>query len=144
MRQEFSKRLVGILQTQLSQDNSLNQTNPVIGSIAREMLKECKTERFPICLERALITIFKDKELIFHSAFKAGYVASEISMSRDIWQSYIKFISVLRKQLGSDVVAVIESEVINQIESLGCTQCPVYQLESKRKKFAFKLDLLEI
>jgi hypothetical protein len=105
-----------------------------------EVIRTCKREQFPACLERALTRIFLNKEPIFSIAKKAGFETKELINHKDVMQAYLDFILTLEGTLGSDAVAVVESIVIQEIEALKCIQCPIYkmELERKRTKFAAK------
>ena len=106
-----------------------------------ERLKACKQAQFPLCLDRALINFFKDKEAIVSLANKAGFGAGQASSSQDIWNIYLRFLSSLRKEIDADAVAVIESQSIKEMESMECLQCPLYKMESDRRQKGYSLPL---
>ncbi len=108
-----------------------------------DRMKECKDSLFPACLDKALTGIFVNKQPIISLAEKAGYEGPEGTdyNFRDIWELYLKLLSSLRGALGSDVVAVIESQSLGEIERMGCFQCPIYKMELERKKTKYSGEL---
>jgi hypothetical protein len=110
-----------------------------------EIMRECKEAGFPLALERSLERIFKDKELVLSLARKiTSFETPKVPNCHDIWQVYVKVLSSLKDLLGNDFVAVIESQVIREIESLGCTQCPIYQMELEREGSGFKSEFQRV
>jgi hypothetical protein len=108
-----------------------------------ERIKACRKANFPICLNCAIEAMFPRKELIFALAKKAGYKSREgSSSSEDIWQTYLEFLSALEIALGRDAVAVIESRVVHEIEAMEESDCPIYELELKRKENNYRDPLL--
>jgi hypothetical protein len=108
-------------------------------STAAEM-RLCKKERFPICLERAITHIFLSKEPLFSIAKKSGFETKDLINHEDVIQAYLDFILSLEAALGCDAVAVVESRVIQEIELLKCTQCPLYKMELERKRAKFATE----
>lgn len=106
-----------------------------------ELVKACREAKFPLCLERALVKMFKDKNLVFSLAARGGFKSRPVSRSLDVWELYLDFLSSLNKQLGKDAAAVIESQTLAEIEAMGCTQCPIYKLELTRKEKRYSDEL---
>lgn len=90
--------------------------------------------KFPICLDHAVKEIFGDKDLILSVAEKAGFEKKEIVTAKDVWNLYLKLGSAWSKTMGSSVTAVIEHQSLKEMEKMGCTKCPLYEIEVDRKK----------
>lgn len=99
-----------------------------------ERFKACKEEQFPICLDHAVKEIFGDKELMVSMAEKAGFKKKDIVTVQDVWNLYLKLGAAWSKSMGSSVTAVIEYKSLKEMEKMGCTKCPLYEIELDRKK----------
>ena len=66
-------------------------------------------------------------------AARAGFEATEISSVEDIWNLYMKLGDTWEEKMGSSVTAVIRYESLKEMESMGCTKCPLYEMELERK-----------
>jgi hypothetical protein len=97
-------------------------------------LKSCKEAEFPLCLERALTSMFSDKRLIETIAARAGFKSQKVTTIQDLWEIYVNFLICLNQELGKDVGAVIESKTLEEIEIMKCTHCPMYDFGKERKK----------
>lgn len=98
-----------------------------------EKFKACKEAKFPICLDHAVNEIFGDKELMLSLAEKAGFEKKDIMSAEDVWNLYLKLGDSWAKTLGKSVTAVIEYESLKEMEKIGCTKCPLYEIELDRK-----------
>lgn len=98
-----------------------------------ERFKACKEVQFPLCLDKAVAKIFGDKDLMLSVAEKAGFEPTNISSVQDIWNLYMKLGAAWGKEMGANVRAVIEFASLKEMESMGCTKCPLYEMESERK-----------
>ncbi|MDG6999422.1 MAG: hypothetical protein JRN15_09945 [Nitrososphaerota archaeon] len=98
-----------------------------------ERFKACKEAQFPLCLDKAVAKIFGNKEIMFSVAEKAGFKATNVSSMQDIWDLYMKLGAVWGKQMGANVTAVIEFASLKEMKSMGCTKCPLYEMELERK-----------
>ena len=94
-----------------------------------EKINACKNAGFPLCLRKSFVSLFKNESQVIESASRGGYLPSEIEGPNDVWSTYLKFLSGLSKEMGTDVVAVVESQVLKEIETLKCTECPIYEME---------------
>ena len=98
-----------------------------------EKFRACKEAQFPICLDKAVSKIFGNKELMLSIAEKTGFKTENISSVQDVWNLYLKLGSAWAKEMGNSVTAVIEFQTVKEMESLGCTKCPLYEIELERK-----------
>ena len=99
-----------------------------------ERFKACKEVQFPICLDHAVKEIFGDKDLMLSMAEKAGFERRDIVSVQDVWNLYLKLGAAWAKSMGSSVTAVIEYKSLKEMEKMGCTKCPLYEIELDRKK----------
>jgi hypothetical protein len=118
----------------VTSEPSLLATLFVVNEKTVEQLKECKQSRFPACLEHAITEIFSDKRLIVVAAENAGFKTQGVNTYHDVWEIYLNFLSSLNDAMGKDVGIVIESKTLEDIEAMGCVQCPIYKMETQRKK----------
>jgi hypothetical protein len=93
------------------------------------MLRECNREHYPICLKNALTNIFGNGDAALTLLPKT---ASSQYLVLDLWKTYFDFIDFAETRFGEEVASVIEEQVMKEIEALGCTQCPVYELPARR------------
>jgi hypothetical protein len=98
-----------------------------------EKFEACKNAKFPLCLERSLIDAFSSKEVAVTEAVKSGFRNPAVSTSEDVWGFYLDLLSSLSKAFGRDIVAAIESKTLDDMKSMLCTKCPLYELEKERK-----------
>ncbi|MCL4540242.1 MAG: hypothetical protein M1378_11715 [Bacteroidetes bacterium] len=98
-----------------------------------ERFKACKEAQFPICLDHAVTKIFGNKELMLSVAEKAGFKATNVSSTQDVWDLYLRLGNSWEKKLGNSVTAVIEFQSLKEMESMGCTKCPLYEMELEKK-----------
>lgn len=100
----------------------------------KEKFDACKKAEFPICLEKTLDLLFRDKNRMVSVAEKMGFETRHVSSSTDIFRIYTDLLSSLNKALGKNGVAVIEFEALKEMASMHCAGCPLYELETKRWK----------
>ena len=92
--------------------------------------RDCVKDHKPICLEKALELIFgiEGADGVKHIAEKEfEHVSETIDTPTKVWALYACYIGSLERKIGKSSTFVIESEVQKQIESMGCTSCPIYQ-----------------
>jgi hypothetical protein len=101
-----------------------------------DKMKACKKEGFPLCLDGALTRVFgkKGKTLSESMARKAGVSPISVSSSRDVWEIYEKHIEAWREELGDDVAEVVEFETLQEMKSMLCTRCPLYEKTLEKRK----------
>jgi hypothetical protein len=100
-----------------------------------ELYKNCRNAQFPICLERALSSIFGDYDLVMFLAKKGTRYPEprrESIRVEDVWDGAIDFLAGLETQLGKDVAAVVESKTIEIMKEMKCDLCPFYKMEVSR------------
>jgi len=100
-------------------------------------IKDCKRHGFPICLEKSLSRIFKESAgemLIERIVKRLGLTERDITSADQIWTLYDKILIELAKDMGSDVSDVIGFQCLKEMESMGCTSCPLYQREVVKRK----------
>lgn len=56
---------------------------------------------------------------------------SSVSSPRDIWKLYEEYLDKTADRLGIDVAKVIQFESLNEMESMLCTKCPLYEKRGK-------------
>ncbi len=101
-----------------------------------EQYKACKRTGFPICLDRALTSIFGDSNFIVMLTKSDLKSAEEILRVDDVWDNGLDFLSSLERELGRDVAAVIDwktFEILNTTMK-DCEGCPFYRMELARKQ----------
>jgi hypothetical protein len=96
-----------------------------------DRIKDCKRHGFPICLEKALDTIFKEpaseaitERIITKLALRQQYITS----ASQIWDTYDRVLTEIGVELGEGVARVAELESVNEMEVMsGCNHCPLYR-----------------
>ncbi|MDG6904769.1 MAG: hypothetical protein JRN20_03170 [Nitrososphaerota archaeon] len=106
-----------------------------------EMFKQCRSEGFPLCLQRALVGIFNNEDMMVSLAESAGFNQRAISSTHEVWKLYLDLLSSLDKIFGRDSIAVIESKIIEEIKRMHCTECPIFKMELERKERHFMESL---
>jgi hypothetical protein len=135
----FLERL--ILDQTNAQKSKLVATCELVGPATVLQYKACKEAAFPLCLERALRSIFGNESVMISLAERAGFKKKGVTRPHDIWDIYLSFLSALDAQVGKDAVAVIESKTLKDIEIMKCTQCPIYKIESARARAQYSKEL---
>ncbi|MDG7001289.1 MAG: hypothetical protein JRN15_19510 [Nitrososphaerota archaeon] len=98
-----------------------------------ERFKACKRAQFPVCLDKSVTKIFGNKDAMLLIAARAGFEATEITSFEDVWNLYMKLGDTWEEKMGSSVTAVIRHESLKEMESMGCTKCPLYEMELEKK-----------
>ena len=96
-----------------------------------DRIKDCKRHGFPICLEKALDTIFKEpaseaitERIVTKLALREQYITS----ASQIWDIYGRVLREMEVELGEGAARVVEAQSVNEMEVMsGCTHCPLYQ-----------------
>lgn len=99
-----------------------------------DRFEACMQAEFPICLDRAVKEILGDKEMLLQVARRAGLEEKDVASPKDIWNLYVKLGDIWKEKLGHSVKAVIDFGTLKVMESMGCTKCPLYELELKKKE----------
>jgi len=100
-------------------------------------IKDCKSHGFPICLEQSLSRIFKESagEMLLERIVKRlGLGERNITSADQIWKIYDEILSELAKDMGADVSDVIAFQSLKEMESIGCTSCPLYHREVMKRR----------
>jgi len=101
---------------------------------ASSRLNDCKREGFPLCLKASLFRIFNESSGQFlldrilsntHRRKKEHHPVT----SRVVWMNYDYVMCDFAVEIGVDVSQVIEFQVLNEMESMNCLLCPLYQRE---------------
>jgi hypothetical protein len=58
----------------------------------------------------------------------------DITSAEQIWKIYDDVLRELSKDLGTDVSEVIAFQTLKEMESMGCTSCPLYHREVMKSK----------
>jgi hypothetical protein len=101
-------------------------------------IKACKKAGLPLCLTHSIECIFGQKDVMMNLAKSGGFEIHPVTNVSDLYENYVDFICALERVLGNDAVAVLESRIIKEIEALKGTDCPIYELELKRKEQKYK------
>lgn len=112
-------------------DSTLN--NHIAVLIDAEKFEACRKAKFPLCLQRSLERAFTDKEIAMTAAAREGFKDPGVSTWQDVWKFYLDLLSSLSRAFGRDVLVTIEAQDLEEMESMMCTKCPLYELEVKRK-----------
>ena len=96
-----------------------------------DRIKDCKRHGFPICLEKALDTIFKEpasetitERIVTKLALREEYITS----ASQIWDIYDRVLREIEVELGEGVARVAEAQSVSEMEiQSGCNHCPLYQ-----------------
>jgi len=94
--------------------------------------RACKKEGFPICLRTALTHMFGDhgQSPLDRIVMKEGFENPDPQASYDkIWDIYDKYLQSTARILGDDVAMVIGFQGLQQMKSMCCTKCPLYERE---------------
>ncbi len=100
-------------------------------------IKNCKRSGFPICLEKALSRMFRDSELekLTERILGNPELREEmLSSAEQLWEIYDRMLEEFTRELGGDVSAVIEFQSFKEMQSMGCSMCPLYQREAEKRK----------
>ncbi|MDG6907289.1 MAG: hypothetical protein JRN20_16060 [Nitrososphaerota archaeon] len=91
-------------------------------------MNACTRKEFPICLDQALEKMIGEKEKLRLDMIlmKGAIQNSQISSEKDIWNLYEKYLEQAERKFGKTVASVFEIQSLKEIESMLCTQCPVY------------------
>ena len=100
----------------------------VFDRVFAEKIKDCTNYGYPLCLDKALETIFgkHGRETVEEIARKGGANLNHASTAKEVWKKYESYLIALRLQLGDDVSQVIQHQSMKQMESMLCTDCPLY------------------
>lgn len=66
---------------------------------------------------------------LFPIADAAGYNPQNVSTPRDVWRMYFDLMESWGKGMGKDVADVLRYQSMNEMESMSCTECPLYEVE---------------
>lgn len=100
-------------------------------------LDDCKEEGFPLCLKASLYRIFNESSghsLLdrilrnFDPRTRGHYPIT----ARQVWTIYDHTICNFALEIGADVSEVVEFQALNEMESMNCLLCPLYQREVTR------------
>lgn len=109
--------------------------------IEAEKFEACRRAKFPLCLQRSLERMFSDKEVAMSAAAYEGFKNRDVSDQKDVWAFYLELLSSLSRAFGRDVLVTIETQDLEEMESMMCTKCPLYELEMKRKMEEYRNPL---
>ena len=103
-------------------------------------MKACIEVEFPICLNNSLFKMLgvKGKKKLDSMVMNETFENTQISSPKDIWNLYEKYIERLANILGDEIAQIIELEDMNQMKSMICTRCPLYERELERRKITEK------
>ncbi len=102
-------------------------------------LNECKKEGFPLCLKASLFRIFNESS----GQFLLERILRSIDLrkrehhpltAREVWMIYDRIVCDFAIEIGTDMSQVIEFEALNEMESMNCLLCPLYQREVIRMR----------
>ncbi len=98
-----------------------------------EQMKACTRAEFPLCLSESLLKVFgnQGKESLNKIILDKTVEKLSISSPKDVWNLYNEYLEITARRLGIDVAQVIRFESLNEMESMCCTACPLYE---KRRK----------
>jgi hypothetical protein len=102
-----------------------------------QRIRACKHEGFPLCLRSSFVNVFEDYDegqFLEIAKKEESAVVPKGEKPDDIWDLYLRLLSGLSKQVGNNVVAKVESQVLKEIETLECTECPIYEVELRRNR----------
>ncbi len=103
-------------------------------TLAITRLEECKRKGFPICLKASLFRIFNESSGQFLLDGILNNIDSEKSehhplTARQVWMIYDQIICDFAIETGTEVSQVIEFQALNEMETMNCLLCPLYQRE---------------
>jgi hypothetical protein len=94
-------------------------------------IKACKQRRLPICLEKSLVSIFREdigQRLLDKIVYELGLdYGGPIASSEQLFTIYDKALDLLAQELGDGVSKVIEFQSVDETEKMGCANCPLYR-----------------
>ncbi len=102
-----------------------------------ERIGACKHAGFPLCLRSSFVSVFQDYDegqMVAIAKKDESHVMPKVDKPDDVWDLYLTVLSGLSKEMGYDVVARVESQVLKEIEALECTECPIYEVELRRNR----------
>ena len=109
------------------------QSRKEFGPGTRKRFEACQENKYPICLQEALIenygTGWKKKTVV-----DADRVVTSVESKspRRIWKLYVRNVSNWEKNLGEDETHEIESRALKIMDSMQCERCPMYEFELGR------------
>ncbi len=121
----------------LSNENQHLLNLYVLDQATVSRIKDCKKHRFPICLEQSLSRIFRESAgemLVERIVKRLDLTGQNITSAEQIWKMYDEILLELAKDLGTDVSEVIAFQCLKEMESMGCTLCPLYQREVMKRQ----------
>jgi len=83
-----------------------------------------------MCLEATLSRIFKEaagEQLILRIVDRLDLRNQRITSSEQVWKIYEDVLLELSKSLGEDVAKVIWFQNIQEMQAMGCSNCPLYR-----------------
>ena len=119
----------------------MQRTEMTLDAKTLDMFRSCKTKGFPLCLDSAIVKIFNHRKVVHSVASKGGFKARATVLTKDVWENYYEYLRSLERMLGRGPEAVIEHQSLREMETLGCTMCPVYLHGIGRDKSRFNADL---
>jgi len=103
-----------------------------------DRIKDCKRHGFPICMEEALLRIFKQpmaERLMEKTVLRSTLTVENLTCAPQLWEIYDEMFDGIANQLGNDVAEIVLCESLREMESKdGCVHCPLYKREVEKKK----------
>ena len=65
---------------------------------------------------------------------KIGLGEQNVTSAEQIWRFYDEILCELASDMGKDVSEVIRFQSLKEMESIGCTSCPLYQREVMKRQ----------
>lgn len=106
-----------------------NSTEPANKLLARRW-KDCSEAGMPLCLESALEIMFGNigRGAVKEMAEKDfASPATSASTPGEIFELYERYFEAWNHRLGKESTKVLEHQVRTTIQSMACTECPIYQ-----------------
>ena len=105
-----------------------------------EKMKACTNAEFPICLDEAMLRMFgaKGKKILDSLVMNETFENAPITTPEDIWRLYEKYLERASQVIGDSSAKVIEFQSLNEMKSMFCTKCSLYERELVKRRISGK------